>query len=52
MRVTLTMVPDPIDPTGRHGVVSTIRCAADAGVSGVWFNLTNGEAVSNHGGST
>jgi hypothetical protein len=59
MRVTLTIVPDPTDPTGPHGVVSTIRCAADAGVSRVWFpqappwaNLTNGEAVSNQGGST
>jgi hypothetical protein len=31
MRVTLTIVPDPTDPTGLQGVVSTIRCAADAG---------------------
>ena len=31
MRVTVTVVPDPIDPTGLQGVVSTIRCAADAG---------------------
>ena len=59
MKVTLTIVPDPIDPTALQGVVSTIRCAADAGVSRVWFpqpppwaNLTKGEAVSNHGGST
>src|ERR1700730_6575505 len=37
MRVTLTIVPDPIDPTGLDGVVSTIRCAADAGFSRVWF---------------
>jgi hypothetical protein len=30
MRVTLTIVPDPTDPTGLQGG-STIRCAADAG---------------------
>jgi hypothetical protein len=59
MKVTLTIVPDPIDPTGLQGVVWTIRCAADAGLSGVWFpqpppgaTLTKGEAVSNQAGST
>jgi F420-dependent oxidoreductase-like protein len=37
MRVTLTAVPDPNDPTGIEGVMSTIRCAADAGFSRLWF---------------
>jgi hypothetical protein len=37
MNVTVTIVPDPIDPTGLQGVVSTIRCAAAAGFSCVWF---------------
>jgi hypothetical protein len=30
MKVTVTIVPDPIDPTGLQGVASTTRCAADA----------------------
>ncbi|MDT5370422.1 MAG: hypothetical protein QOC62_4853 [Mycobacterium sp.] len=37
MRVTVTAVPDPKDPNGLDGVVSTIRCAADAGFSRLWF---------------
>jgi F420-dependent oxidoreductase-like protein len=37
VKVTLTIVPDPIDPAGMHGVVSTIRCAADTGFSRIWF---------------
>src|SRR3984893_5252035 len=37
MKVTVTAVPDPNAPTGIEGVVSTIRCAADAGFSRLWF---------------
>jgi F420-dependent oxidoreductase-like protein len=37
MRVTVTAVPDPNDPNGLDAVVSTIRCAADAGFSRLWF---------------
>jgi F420-dependent oxidoreductase-like protein len=37
VKVTLTIVPDPIDPTGLQGLVSTVRCAADTGFSRIWF---------------
>ncbi len=37
MKITLTVLPDPTDPSGLKGTISTIRSAADAGFSRVWF---------------
>ena len=37
MKITLTVLPDPTDPAGLKGTIETIRSAADAGFSRVWF---------------
>lgn len=37
MKITLTVLPDPTDPAGLKGTIETIRSAADAGFSRMWF---------------